>query len=399
MSRKIIVAGGGFSNKGAEAMLFVCMDEIKKRWPNHEIVLLSQNEYAKKEEIESKYYLKVKSAFPLEGAFYKENGISKVFAKLKGWNKDKQKQIDDFWNSVDLVLDISGYALGSNWNYDFSIVYLLPFAYAKVYRIPIYAMPQSYGPFNYKGKKGLFIEYLIRKYLTKASILFAREEKGKRCLEKIGARNVRLASDIVLCNKSIDPHNIYTSCDDNTEKQIIEAKSVAIIPNVQNNKHTEYQKLLDLYRNIVNELIKSGFHVYVVRHDRSDATVCRNIADMFKTEKQVTLIDKDLDCLGMSELLSKFEFAIASRFHSIVHAYKVGTPCLAIGWAEKYYNLLAMFEQSNYMIDARENVENESVIQKLLDMTQKYAIEEKIIQSKLKDVQKENVFESIIIKP
>ena len=49
--------------------------------------------------------------------------------------------------------------------------------------------------------------------------------------------------------------------------------------------------------------------------------------------------------------LKQFQFIVASRFHAIVHAFKNGIPCIALGWATKYYDLMKQFGQEQYMLD------------------------------------------------
>ena len=54
-----IITGGETFNKGAQAMTFVTIDNIRKMFKNSEIVLLSGREYNKKEEDEKIYKFKL----------------------------------------------------------------------------------------------------------------------------------------------------------------------------------------------------------------------------------------------------------------------------------------------------------------------------------------------------
>ena len=52
-----------------------------------------------------------------------------------------------------------------------------------------------------------------------------------------------------------------------------------------------------------------------------------------------------------SLMVRQFDFIIASRFHSIVHAYKEGVPAIIFGWATKYQELAGHFDQSKFVFD------------------------------------------------
>ena len=45
--RYILISGGTLRNKGAQAMVFVAVDELRKRFPNHEILALMGPESVK----------------------------------------------------------------------------------------------------------------------------------------------------------------------------------------------------------------------------------------------------------------------------------------------------------------------------------------------------------------
>lgn len=40
--RNVIITGGELFNKGAQAMTFIAVDELRRRFPEHQIFLLSE---------------------------------------------------------------------------------------------------------------------------------------------------------------------------------------------------------------------------------------------------------------------------------------------------------------------------------------------------------------------
>ena len=93
--------------------------------------------------------------------------------------------------------------------------------------------------------------------------------------------------------------------------------------------------------------------------------------------------------------MNKFAYLVASRFHSIVHAFKNGIPCIALGWATKYYDLLTLFGQEQYVLDFRDEIGTENVSTAIEKMDRAYRDESLKIQNKLVTVQEHNVFDVV----
>ena len=92
-------------------------------------------------------------------------------------------------------------------------------------------------------------------------------------------------------------------------------------------------------------------------------------------------------------LVKQFDFLIASRYHSIIHAYKEGIPCVALGWAVKYQELLELFNQSNYVFDVRNMNNFVEILNAVVWLDKKHLLESKKIKKELFEVQKENCFD------
>lgn len=70
-------------------------------------------------------------------------------------------------------------------------------------------------------------------------------------------------------------------------------------------------------------------------------------------------------------------------------------PCIAIGWATKYHELLKIFRQENYIFDVRGNIDITATERAIDNMLENYKDESDIILEILKEVQGENVFDII----
>lgn len=49
MKKNVVLFGGSLFNKGAQAMTFITVDEIAKRMPDHNVILLSSKDYERNE--------------------------------------------------------------------------------------------------------------------------------------------------------------------------------------------------------------------------------------------------------------------------------------------------------------------------------------------------------------
>ena len=170
---------------------------------------------------------------------------------------------------------------------------------------------------------------------------------------------------------------------------------MAIIPNMMSFANVQEEELLGLYKKIIDKLIVSH-DVYLLRHSKEDIEGCRQIANFFGDHDRLHLMLDDMNCFELEDVLSQFEFCIASRFHSIIHSYKNGTPCVVLGWAEKYKDLLEGFEQTQYLFDVHNLANNEEKILNSIDqLEQNYVQERKVIEKCLTRQQKSNAFDRI----
>ena len=67
----------------------------------------------------------------------------------------------------------------------------------------------------------------IRKLLPYAKVIFAREKEGKKSLESLGIKDVKLSTDLVLQSKGFNAGQIMNG------RLPVEQPAVCIIPNTQ----------------------------------------------------------------------------------------------------------------------------------------------------------------------
>ncbi|GAF12463.1 hypothetical protein JCM19045_1661 [Bacillus sp. JCM 19045] len=309
----IIIVGGQLHNKGAQAMAYTVVDAMKKKFPEKEVVLFA-SVYTDRDEQERHIlnfkvlpwtlrqkmnFLNVKDKF-FAGA--KEN--IKQIVKGTGISKETSEQIIDILKNATSMIDISGYALSSQRGEIASLNYLFNIIIAQKYKIPMFLMPQSFGPFEYDNKKRMI--NLIQDKLNYPTKIFAREQDGFNKLTDLGLKNAELTLDTVLQAKDeIQVSNIYKN------KELLKLKvlknSISIIPNDKIMEHGDKDKIFSIYKSLVSKALLEGKNIYLLRHSYEDLYICKQIKNEFKNEERVILIEEDLDCLEINDTLKQFD--------------------------------------------------------------------------------------------
>lgn len=406
----LIIVGGQLHNKGAQAMTFTVVDEIRKRFPNKKIALFAsifnERDLVERESLNFKVLpWSIGMKMKILGKPYSHYVGIKRYLKQSLINlkisKNQMNDIIKILNNADLMIDVSGYALSSQRGYYASINYIYNIIIAKKFNIPMYLLPQSIGPFNYKNTNNTrMIDTLIKQFLSYPKKIFVREKDGLKQLQKYNLTNIDYSLDCVLQNSSkYQLKNIFTTTEINNIRDIeIQLNSVAIIPNEKIMVHGNSEEIYKIYKFIINKLLEQNLHIYLIRHSVEDFNICKKIKSEFENNEKVILIEDDLNCIEIENMLSKFNFVIASRYHSIIHSYKRSVPAIVFGWAIKYQELLSEFKQENYLFDVRNNINIDDVNKKLELMLLNYKKEKELIEQKVNLLQTNNIFDQIEIR-
>lgn len=391
--RNIIITGGGMVNKGAQAMTLIAVHELRRRFPQHRIYLHSPVDSANKSLDKTVFNFDFTGWYPLKFAHCQHNALLRTVNLLR--NRRELLEAEALYRNTDFIVDISGYALGSNWNAKICNDYLDILEFAQAFGIPVYLMPQSFGPFDF-GTEHPGVDARCRKLLPGCKAILAREQEGYEALmNTYGLTNARLAPDLVLNNKGIDLTNVFKK-NPAVELPEILPDSIAIIPNGRNMSIGNDNDVLELYRSAIAYGLKQGKTVYLMHHSTYDADICEHLKARFADEANVILLEQEFSCLEFNELVQKFDYLVASRFHSIVHAYKNAVPCVILGWAQKYEDLSTLFEQQQYLFDVRSDMDRDSLCAAMDRMNERRNHESRIIKSYLPDVQAKNVFDVLV---
>lgn len=401
----ILITGTGFVNKGSQAMLFNAVDELKKRFPDKEIIDLSTLDYNKGDVAQYNFEImpdNLSLFIPKRYAMIRDFGKKLLNYKGKTIDDKEQefwtKKMEDIYKNTYFIVNAGGFALGApigRGKSATSMAFLMRIMAADNLGIPVYLLPQSFGPFNYLPGHKQVVLYFMKKYLHKARLIFAREKEGYELLKPYKKEGLVLCKDIVITNKEICEENIYKKPSDCVIKRDLQGDNlVAVIPNMMCFANTNRDVFIKIYQDIIGHLQKQNT-VYLLRHSKEDIEACELIYNALENKENVHLLTDEMNCFELEYVLRQFKYCVASRFHSIVHSYKNGTPCVVIAWAVKYYDLMESFHQESYLFDVRKDMKADAIIKKIDEMEKNYLEEKNVIAKLLNKQQEKNAFDMI----
>ena len=398
MAKSFIITGGNFLNTGAEAMSYTTISELRRRYPDCSITMVI--DYGNGEKYESLkcklLYLSSDCMKMLGNTLTFKEYIKAVIKRIVG-KEDAFKEIKEFQKVIkesDAAFDISGYILSSQWDINGNINKLAQMNMNINRKIPYYVLPQSFGPFEYGDRKEWMISK-IRETLSQCKTVYAREKEGYYLLKhELGLSNVSLSPDIVLQNRRIEWELVETDKQEVINSIEINKGSVAVVHNMSIQDLIKEEELIKIYSEIIEELLLLDKSVVLIPHSAEDGILCKKIKDQFEQGK-VLLIEKKLDSRSFESIINKMDFAIASRFHSIVHAYKNIIPCIILGWAIKYKELAALFNQEEYVFDVRDSIDLLSIMKAEKRLNDRVLIEKEEIRKKLELIQESACFDEL----
>jgi colanic acid/amylovoran biosynthesis protein len=386
----IAIVGGELFNKGAQAMTFTVVDQMMKRYPEKDVYLLSgRGDYERNQEEKDQYAFDILPWGPEVQLSLLSPGLNLV--NTKSYSKRTHEAVRSVIADCYMLIDINGFAISSQMGARASFSYLTNIVLAKEYDVPMYVLPQSIGPFDYSTEMKLLLNPLLQTYFTFPQTVCPRERAGVEALAPYTQSNVQREFDIVLQAEGYDLDNIYTT-EPALELKNLERDAVGIVPNSNLFDRAGDEEIYSLYEKAIKELLDMGRTVYVFRHSIEDLDFCRNIKNRFDETEDVRLFEDDFDAPELEHIIDQCDFLIASRYHSIVHAYKNGVPVIAIGWAVKYEELLDEFGQSEYFYEGRDRIDADTFVDSVRQMSEQWENESESVQAKLKMVRQNDLF-------
>ena len=391
-----LITGGEFNNKGAEAMTLTAIKNIYENDPDAVIYMFSGVVTPDFEFIKPLQYIHLAPWLVRRLTGKDMKGYRFVCVKdliksvLPGYATRWDATLLNLrkMRSIDVAIDVSGYGFGSKWPDDQNRTWLEWRGIVEKYAKKLYFMPQSFGPLDFESPE---ILSLAKKVFSGCAMIYAREESGARALDELGTDNIRMP-DSVLLEKGFDPSLIIK--DFHKYEEAVDVKNehnIAIIPNMRlvDKAGIPREKMVLLYSGIIDRYVKDH-DLYLIAHSGEDLKICREIKDRYPDDERIVLIDHVMYSFNYESFVKKMDFIIASRYHSIIHAYKEYVPAVIMGWADKYRSLASDVGQTDYIADPGDL---EKVLQTVDKMVEGQAEAKKTIQSKVERLQERSCYD------
>lgn len=361
---RVLIANGGFVNKGAEALLYTVLQQISKRVSG-----------------DISFYLENRGKpIIIEGTKIPDNDH-----KLITWRSKKEKLLEliailfqqpkniflgllnldvvstiNKMEGIDVLIDISGFAYSDHWGQYLSKKALGFSKYIKRNNGKCIYLPQAWGPFT--KKKSIKI---ITQLYKNSKLIYARDEISASYLSgTLSLQNgvIPIYPDIAFlfegekCDIArIEIENIFGS--NNKDKLLI-----GISPNMRvyeraNGKKSINEYIIFLKRAILNleKEFSARFLIlpHEIRHDLDpvpdDRYLCRLLAAEIDKDG-VKVLDGNMSAAKIKSYIGNLDFLIGSRYHSLIAALSQNIPVASIGWSHKYSELLKLFNLENNVL-------------------------------------------------
>jgi polysaccharide pyruvyl transferase WcaK-like protein len=332
----ILIDGGGFGNKGAEAMLLVVVSALRSMNPQTKIKVRLR---------------------PHQFADAKQHGLIPI--SNAGQNSTTARYVRKLpaallYLTCHARVDIGGYQFGDPWSVGTAKSAGKLCSYFRRLGKHTLFMPQAWGPFTKPG-----LESAVARIVENCDCAYVRDRSSLAAIESIVGKNhphVRSSLDIAWNFPSPDLEigsKLICSVGLKHPKEI---KTICITPNLRVYERASGRGAENSYLRILADLVrhlcaKSDRQVVLLGHalvDRTqspldatdDRTLCRLIMEQLPQALPVAHIDEYLSAEQIKSVIGNCHQLISSRYHALIAAFSQNVPAAAIGWSHKYDELM-----------------------------------------------------------
>ena len=396
--KKFIITGIQMRNKGSQAMFLSLYYGLKARYQGCEVVGFA-NKYDDPEQYSFKLlpyddYTRLLYKYRLNNVPLLTPLLTLLAGKSRNTDKwdGKIGEMDKALREADAILDASGYTLGSGWGKGGGRMLLQTIRIAKHYNKKIILMPQSFGPFDWGEDDDAEFLKEVKEELAYCTKIYAREREGYECLKALGLENVELSADMVIREELFPSASEISATHDATKIDYPSPGSVGFIINENVFRIGDREAVLNLYARMLDKLVDDGEKVYFLNTSTADMDLVDQVLSKTRNRDKVGLIAGEYSSPELIDIIGRFKYVVASRYHSVVFAYRSGVPAIILGWASKYVDLAAHFQQDDYVFDIREP-DVGRIIEKIDQMSANYADESQRIKECLEKMQTTSIVE------
>ena len=271
---------------------------------------------------------------------------------------------------ADLVIHSGGlsYVGDTNSSWFISLASYGNYHYAKKWGVPFLRFAQSYGPFlDWR------VRFLAKRELGSLPFVLTRGKTSTDYVRRLlPGQTVKNVPDVAVALR-LAPGDDKWANDYLRRAELIEGEYLVLNPSavLRGQKKSSSQASGEwhakLYAKIAEHAIDGGKKVLFLPHMYSpdqiedDRWPIREVCELLKENPLVHACFEELTATQTKALISKASGCIVSRFHAMVAAISTSTPVVAIGWNDKYKDLLEYYDAGDLAIHA-DAVKMESVV-------------------------------------
>ncbi|UCG57799.1 MAG: polysaccharide pyruvyl transferase family protein [Phycisphaerales bacterium] len=341
--KAVCLLGGGFANKGAEAMVLTVAEAIRERLPDVSILMRIANLYFA--DARANGLIPVKADRPTSAA-------SRLLSKAR---------MARIYLKCGALIDVGGYQFGDAWGEQVAWAKSRAVKRSVQFGNLVFFMPQAWGPFSSKG-----IVDATRTVIETATLSYVRDETSLAAVEKLageGNPKVRFAHDIAWNFQGADPSVGLKLIRDAGLSAKAGSLVVCLTPNVRVYERSEGKGADSGYirclRDIVDHLCSEhGVQVVLMGHElrrnnsqvMDDRRLCNYLLSCLDESLPVVHLDEVLTAAQVKSVIGNCDLLLSSRYHALIAALSQGIPSAAIGWSHKYDELMAEVGLSSNII-------------------------------------------------
>lgn len=240
---------------------------------------------------------------------------------------------------------------------------------AQSFGVPVYVMPNSFGPFYSPLVKGM-----IRRVLQKCPAVMSRETISQEML----LRDCQVASQAygdlafhLQGDSDFNPFHVLEQAGIDCRKE----KCVAITARPYRfpghpNGPERYEAYKTSLATFIFWLSHNGFHPVLVEHvfsdmdHENDMTCIRQLESILDGKCRFSVFsNRNLTCRQMRQIYSTFSYTVGTRFHSVIFSLGTGVPSLAITYGGNKGDGIMKDLGLNQFALPIENLSSDSLIQ------------------------------------
>lgn len=347
----VFIRGGGFANKGAEAMLLTAGAAVRERFPGSGVTA---------------------SLRPGDQASAQEEGLRYVSPTRAG-------RLGSILNKVDTartllrcgaMWDVGGYQFSDRWG---AAIPARHVGLARRFRgasKPVVYFPQAWGPFESEG-----IADAVRRLLDVVTVAFVRDAASLEWLDRIcqGRHpNVREGHDIAWAFRGDGPEVGRGLIDAAFGGAHAERRTVCVTPNMRMFEKDEpgdapYGAMMERVCRLILE--REDTRVLLLGHEirrgagrPDDRAACRALHERLGESDRVAVFDRYATAREVKSIIGCASATVGSRYHGIVGALAQGVPTAVAGWSHKYDELMGEFGLKDLLFGTETDPEGVSAV-------------------------------------